>query len=159
MSWIINFFKSLLGICETKSLNPELWSVEDGKAVVKLSEMPELCEKGKGVYLKGQGLPRSILILRTENDQYLAYTNRCTHVGHRKLDPVPGPEPDKPVLRCCSISHSTFDCEGNRLTGPARDPVARHEVERRDGDLAITVAVPVTEEAEVPLEAAEKAAG
>ena len=140
MRWIINFFKSLLGICETKPLAPESWSVEDGKVVVRLGDLPELCGKGKGVYLKGAGLDRPILIVRTESDQYLAYTNRCTHIGHRKLDPVPGPAPDKPMLRCCSLSHSTFDCEGNKISGPAKDPLTRHKVEISDGNLVVALA-------------------
>ncbi len=92
MQRVIDFIKSLLGIGESKGLKSDLWSVEDGKVLVKLDEMPELCERGKGVYLKGHGLHKPILIVRTEGDQYLAYTNRCTHFLHRKLDPVPGPE-------------------------------------------------------------------
>ncbi len=156
MRWLIDFIKSLLGICETRPLGTDFWTMEDGSVHVKLSEMPDLCEKGKGVYLKGQGLHKPVLIVRTDDDQYLAYTNRCTHFGHRKLDPVPGPEPGQPVLRCCSVNHSTFDFEGNRLTGPAKENLVQHEVELSSGDLVIKIAEQCAE-AEDQKEAVESA--
>ena len=158
MRCIVNFFKALFGTCETKSLKSDLWTVEeDGKITVKLDEMPELCEQGKAVYLKGHGLKKTILVVRTEADTYLAYTNRCTHMTHRKLDPIPGPDPGQPILRCCSLGHSQFDCEGNRLSGPAKDPLIQHEVELSEGNLVITLAVPVTEEVAPEAEAAAEA--
>ena len=165
MRSIINFFKRLFGVCETKALSSELWSLEENQVRVKLSdpEMPELCEAGKGVFLKGKGLRRPILVVRTENDQYLAFTNRCTHSalkiwGHRRLDPVPGPDPGQPVLRCSSLGQSTFDYEGNRLSGPAKaeECLTRHEVELSEGDILITLAVEVAEEAVAEAEAAEE---
>jgi len=134
MQRLVDFIKSVWGICETKPLDQELWSVEQNNIVrVKLSQRPELCQKGGGVYLKGQRLPKPLLLIRTEDDQYLAFANRCTHIGHRKLDPVPGQH----ILRCCSVSHSTFDYEGKRLSGPAKDPLTRYEVELSQGDLLI----------------------
>lgn len=156
MQRVIDFIKSLLGIGESKGLKSDLWSVEDGKVLVKLDEMPELCEKGKGVYLKGHGLHKPILIVRTEGDQYLAYTNRCTHFLHRKLDPVPGPEIEQPILRCSSMNHSTFDYEGNRITGPGKESLICHQVERSNGNLLITLTVPAVEEPVVEPEAPEE---
>ena len=153
MRRIVNFFKALFGKCETTSLPSENWTVEeDGKITIKLDEMPELCEQGKAVYLKGRGLKRPILVIRTEADTYLAYTNRCTHAllvvcGHRKLDPTTGPDPGQPILRCCSMGHSTFDYEGNVLSGPAKEPLDRHEIELSEGNLVITLKVPAVEEA------------
>ena len=132
---MFGFIKSLLGICQTKPLSGDLWSLEEDKVRVKLSQMPEPLQKGGAIYLKGQGLPGSILILRTEDDQYLAFVNRCTHLLGRKLDPVPG----KSVLRCCSVGHSTFDYEGNRLSGWAKEPLNCYAVELSDGDLIITL--------------------
>jgi len=157
MRWIINFFKALFGICDTKPLQADLWSVEENKITINLDEMPELCEKGKGIYLKGKGLKRPVLIVRTEADSYLAYTNRCTHMGHRKLDPVAGPDPGQPVLRCCSLNHSTFDYEGNRITGPAKDPLVKHEVGLSEGKLVVTLTVPVEEEAPSEVAAPDEA--
>jgi Rieske Fe-S protein len=134
MTGVADVIKSILGICETKPLSDDLWSLEGNKARVRLSQMPELCPKGGAVYLKGQGLRIPILLVRTEDDQYLAFANRCTHMGHRKLDPTPG----QPILRCCSVSHSTFDYEGKRIDGPAKEPLTRYAVELSNVDLIIT---------------------
>ena len=130
----IRFIKSLLGIRGTKPLSRDLWSLGGNKALVKLSEMPEPIPKGGAVYLQGQGLDKPVLLLRTEDGRYLAFANRCTH-GGRKLDPVPG----QSVVRCCSEGHSTFDYEGTRLSGPAKEPLTCYAVEQSDGDLIITL--------------------
>ena len=130
----VSFFKALLGICTTKPLSPDLWNLEDGKIRVKLSEVPQLSNKGDAVYLKGAGLEKPVLIVRTEDDEYLGFANHCTH-GGRKLDPVPGER----ILRCCSVGHSTFDYDGNRLEGPAKDALTGYAVELSDGNLVITL--------------------
>ena len=134
MAGLVSLIKSILGICETKPLSPDLWSLEGNKVRVKLGQIAELSRKGGAVYLKGQGLHKPILLLRIEDDQYLAFANKCTHMG-RKLDPVLG----EPLLRCCSIGHSTFDYEGRRISGLAKEPLTRYAVERSDGDLVVAL--------------------
>jgi len=131
---MFGFIKAILGICQTKPLSSDLWSLEEDKVRVKLSQMPEPLPKGGAVYLAGQELSMPILILRTEDDRYLAFADRCTH-AKRKLDPVPG----ESKLRCCSVFHSTFDLDGNRLSGPAKEPLTCHAVEQSDGDLIVTL--------------------
>lgn len=135
MPGFVGIIKSIFGICDTSSLSPDLWSTEGNKVRVKVSQMPEPLQEGGAVYLKGQGLKNPVLLLRTQDDQYLAFANRCTHFGHRKLDPVPGQR----ILRCCSVNHSTFDYEGKRLSGPAKNSLTRYSVELSDGELIITV--------------------
>ena len=130
----MSFFKALLGICKTKPLSSNLWNLENGKIRIRLSKVPELSNKGDAVYLKGAGLRNPVLIVRTEDDKYLAFANRCPH-GKRKIDPVPGQR----VLRCCSVNHSTFDYEGNRLKGPAKDALTSYAVELSDENLIITL--------------------
>lgn len=127
-------FKALLGICETKPLSGDLWSLEENKVHVKLSQLPAPLSEDEAVYLKGKGLRKPVLILRTKEDQYLVFENSCTH-GGRKLDPVPG----ESKLRCCSLGHSTFDYEGKRLSGMAKKPLTRYAVEESDGDLIVTL--------------------
>jgi len=131
----MSIIKAALGICETKPLSNSLWGIEGNKVRVKLSNMTEPLQKGKGVYLKGKGLAKPVLLFRTDDDIYLAFSNRCTHIGHRKLDPVPG----EPKLRCCSVNHSTFDLQGNPIGGPAKKPLKRYAVERSGGDLVIAL--------------------
>ena len=134
MAGPMGIVRSIFGICETEPLSPDLWSVEGNKVRVKIGQAPGMSREGGAVYLKkGEGLDKPILIVRTEGDQYLAFADRCTHIGHRKLDPVPGEH----KLRCSSLSHSTFDYEGKRIGGPAKESLTRYEVEPRDGDLLV----------------------
>jgi nitrite reductase/ring-hydroxylating ferredoxin subunit len=130
----MSIFKAILGICDTKPLGGNLWSLEENRVRVKLSQIPEPLVKGDTVYLKGVGLVKPILLLGTGDDQYLAFENRCPHAG-RKIDPIPGEE----KLRCCSIGHSEFDLEGNVIKGRAKDKLKQYAVEKSDGDLIITL--------------------
>lgn len=132
MSTIVDFLKAIAGICRTESLNPEFWSVQGSSARVRVSSVPELQAAGGAVYLKGTGLSAPILIVKKQDGGYLCAENRCTHMG-RKLDPVPGKE----VLRCCSVNHSTFDFEGNKLGGPASKPLTLLKSEIENGELII----------------------
>lgn len=134
MASIAGLFKSILGICETRPLSTEMWSVEDGKVRIKLGQVPELSHKGGAVYLKGQGLDKPVLVFRTGDDQYLAFENKCSH-GGRKIDPVTG----ESVLRCCSVGHSKFDYEGKHLGGPGKGPLTRYQVDLSEGDLVVTL--------------------
>lgn len=131
----MSLIKAVLGICETDPLNDSYWAVENGKVRVKLDQMPEPLAKSGSTYLKGKGLSRPVFLMRTEDDQYLAFENRCTHIGHRKLDLVSGEN----KIRCCSVFHSTYDLEGNKLTGPALKPLNRYTVEQSNGELVITL--------------------
>ncbi len=132
MSAIVDFFRAIAGICQTASLSPELWRVEGSSARVQVSNVPELQAAGGAVYLKGTGLSTPILIVKKQDGGYLCAENRCTHMG-RKLDPVPGKE----VLRCCSVNHSTFDFEGNKLGGPASKPLSLLKSKEENGELVI----------------------
>jgi hypothetical protein len=95
----MSIFKAILGICDTKPLSGNLWSLEENRVRVKLSQIPEPLVKGDTVYLKGVGL-----------------------VKRRKIDPIPGEE----KLRCCSIGHSEFDLEGNVIKGRAKDKLKQY---------------------------------
>jgi len=134
MDFPVGFVKALFGICKTKQLSPELWNFKDGKVQVKLSSVSELSLEGGAVYLQGQGLDKPILIVRSRDTKYLAFTNSCPHMK-RKIDPVPG----KPLLRCCSVMHSTFDYEGRKIGGPATGGLTKHEVKLEEGELIVTI--------------------
>jgi nitrite reductase/ring-hydroxylating ferredoxin subunit len=132
MAGIVGILKALLGKCETKELDPRLWSLANGVVRVKFGEVAELAIKGGAVYLQGKGLYIPILIVRTEDDKYLAFANKCTH-GGRKIDHVPS----ESKLRCCSLGHSTYDYNGNVVKGMAKRPITKYETEIMDADLII----------------------
>ena len=134
MAGLMGIVKSIIGICETKPLDLQLWEIEGSTVRVKVNQVTELSSKGGAVYLKGKGLDDPVLIVRTQDDEYLAFANKCPH-GRRKIDPVPG----EPMLRCCSIGHSTFDHDGNVTKGPAKEPIVRYAAELNEGNLIVTL--------------------
>ena len=125
------FIKALLGRCESRPLARDLWSIENSTVKVKLGQVPELTQSGGAVFLEGQELEAPILLVRN-GDNYLAFSNKCTH-GGRKLDPVP----EKSMLRCCSVGHSTYDYEGKKISGPAKGHLTRYGAEVAEGELIV----------------------
>jgi nitrite reductase/ring-hydroxylating ferredoxin subunit len=134
MALLTGFFKALLGICETPPLDEELWTLEGNQVTVRLGEAATLAAVGGAARLGGKERVPSILVVHAGPDEYLAFENRCTHAG-RKLDPVEG----KRELRCCSVGHSRFDYEGNKLSGMAKDSLKKYPVEMRDGKLIVAL--------------------
>ena len=112
MGFVLDFFKSIFGICQTKALSTDLWHLEGGSARIPIHKVPEFQGPEGAVYLEGKGIKFPVLVVKTKDNAYLGFVNRCTHMGHRKLDPVS----DKSILRCCSVSHSTYDLQGRRLS-------------------------------------------
>jgi Rieske Fe-S protein len=70
------------------------------------------------------------LLLRPDEHTFVAYSQKCTHLG---CAVVPGPGPNE--LRCpCHNGH--FDlASGRPLAGPPRRPLPRITLENRDGQL------------------------
>jgi nitrite reductase/ring-hydroxylating ferredoxin subunit len=128
---LIGFVKAILGICETPPLDAGLWMVEGNQVTIRLGEATALAHAGAAARLEGNGLVSSVLIVHT-GDHYLAFENRCTHRG-RRLDPIAG----RDELRCCSVNHSRFDYEGNKVFGPAEGSLKRYAVEKRSGELVV----------------------
>lgn len=132
----MGILKRILGICETKPpLNAGCWNYSDGKVEVDLSQAPELKEKGASIRLEGGGLPARILVVCGIDGEYYAFKNKCTHFG-RRLDPLPG----QPQVRCCSVNKSTFDYAGEKVSGPAKGPITRYDVEAKENLLYISMA-------------------
>lgn len=115
MAGIIGFFKAIAGICETEPLDGSAWTKEGAEVKVDLDKTKGLSDPWGAVYLQGSQLAKPILIVRDDNQELHCFSNKCTHMG-RKLDPIPG----KRALRCCSVSHSTFDFDGKALQGPTK---------------------------------------
>ena len=128
----MGFIKALMGKCDTRPLLSDYWTVEGADVRVKLSQMPQPLPRSGAVYLEGGKLSEPLFLMRTEDDKYLAFVNRCSHCRH-KIDPMP----KKPLLRCCGPSHSIYDYDGNKITGPAKGPLVKYYVEQSAGDVII----------------------
>jgi len=132
MPFLIGFFKAIMGICETPPLDEEVWTLDESEATIRLGQAATLAPIGGAARLEGKGLTSSVLIVHAGDDEYLAFENRCTH-GGRRVDPVEG----KAELRCCSVNHSRFDYQGNKLSGPAQGSLRRYAVEKRGEELVV----------------------
>ena len=128
--------KRLFGICETlPPADAGCWTYAEGKIEIVLDLVPELSQPGGAIRLEGHRLPRRVLVLHGQDGKFHALPNRCTHLGHRRLDPVPGEE----TIRCCSISKSVFDYSGKNISGAARQPLTPFQVETEPGKLIISL--------------------
>jgi Rieske Fe-S protein len=130
------FIQRLFGIPATRlPRNPEGWHFAEGILEVDLSQTTELERPGGAVRLEGRGLPARVLLVHGEDRRFYAFENRCTHMGHRRLDPVPG----TPTIQCCSVNKSTYNLEGRPIHGPAPRPIARYPVSREENLLKIAI--------------------
>ena len=131
----MEIIRRILGICKTKQpANPACWKYAGNRVEVDLGLAGELVSPGEAIRLEGEKHREGrILVVHGEDGQYYAFRNRCTHIGHRRIDTVP----DEAKLRCCSVSKSTFDYEGKVVSGPAKDPLTVLPTEVRDGRLVI----------------------
>ena len=130
----MGIFKRIFGICSTKPpADPDCWSYDDGRLVVDLARATELNDPGGAIRLEGSRLPQRVLIVHGTDGQWYALPNRCSHIGHRRLDPVPGEN----VVQCCSVGKSVFDYQGNRLSGSAQQSIQPFEVEIENEKLTV----------------------
>jgi nitrite reductase/ring-hydroxylating ferredoxin subunit len=132
----MGLLKRLFGICETQPpADGGCWTYADGKLEVSLDKAPELSQKGGAIRLEGPSLPKRVLVVHGQDGAFHAFPNRCTHVGHRRIDPVPGED----KIRCCSVGKSTFDYSGKLLSGSAKESLEPLALESDGSKLVISV--------------------
>ena len=131
------WYHRILGIPATRGPgNPGCWSYSDGTLRIDLKGAFELKERGGALRFEGGGLPGRVLVVHGEDDQFRAFENRCTHLGHRRLDPVPGTN----TVQCCSVNKSTYDVEGRKIFGPTPRPIAVYPARMEGDHLIVSVA-------------------
>jgi Rieske Fe-S protein len=131
-----SFFQRLLGIsATTKPRIDDCWNYVDGKLTIDLSEASELKTPGVAIRFEGKNLPKRVLVVCGEEGEHRAFLNRCTHLGHRRLDPVPGTD----TVQCCSVNKSTYDSSGNKIFGPTSHPITRYPVEKDQEKLIVLI--------------------
>ena len=131
-----NIFQRILGIPQTaKPANPDSWHYSEGNLTVDLKKTPELKNKGGAIRLEGSNLPVRILLIANKVGDFYAFHNRCSHFGNRRLDPVP----ETDTVQCCSVNKSTYDLNGNKIFGPAPNPIKVFPVSKYDDKLTIVI--------------------
>jgi len=114
------FWQRLFGLPATpRPADSGCWASSGGNVVIDLGKAPELRTPGGALRLEGKGLSRRLLVLHGEDGVFRAFQNRCTHLGHRRVDPVPGTR----TIQCCSVNKSTYSYDGTTLRGPAPGPL------------------------------------
>ncbi len=122
------------GISDTPVLdNPDAWTYADNVLTLDLAAIPDLADLNSAVQLDEDSLPEPLLIVHGGDDNYYVYVNKCTH-NKRKIDPING------KLECVSIGTSTFDYEGDVLSGPAKSSLTTYTTERDGDSLIVTLA-------------------
>ena len=128
-----SFFDRLRGVPLTELPQIEgAWTYQDGTLTLDLAKLPELADLGGAVRIEGEVLADPILVVMGEDGAYYAFKNACTHAG-RMIDPVSGTM----TLECCSVSGSTYDYEGQALSGPAKGPLTSYPVSVEEDKLSI----------------------
>ena len=108
------------------------WSLQGNSLALDLSKLPELEELGSAVRIEGEVLADPILVVFGDDGDYYAFLNACTHAG-RMVDPISGTM----TLECCSVNSSTFDYEGNVLSGPAEGALTSYPLSVEDNKLLV----------------------
>ena len=130
------FLQRLFGTPAThKPQTPDCWTYADGKLAINLKKAPELKKIGGALRFEGGDLPERVLVVFGKDKTYRAYKNRCTHIGHRRLDPVPGTD----TVQCCSVNKSTYDKNGKKIYGPAPRPVTPYPTAVNGNRLVVTI--------------------
>jgi nitrite reductase/ring-hydroxylating ferredoxin subunit len=128
------FFQRLFGISTTqKPENKKGWRISSNEMIIDLTLTPELKKPGRGLRFEGKRLPVRMLVVYGEDNVYRAFENRCTHMGHRRLDPVPGTR----TVQCCSVGKSTYGFDGKPVYGPAPNPIKTYPVQIQGDELHI----------------------
>jgi len=112
------------------------WQYDAGRLTIDLARTPELTQPGNAIRFEGENLPKPVLVVFTEASEYKSFHNRCTHMGHRRLDYVPGTD----TVQCCSINKSTYTFAGKKIHGPNRKPVETFAVEKQGDSLIVRLA-------------------
>ncbi|MBT3222133.1 MAG: Rieske 2Fe-2S domain-containing protein [Proteobacteria bacterium] len=129
----MGLIRRLLGLCDTKiPADGTSWEVRDGTVVVDLEKATELRQRGDAVRLEKNGLGGKRILLIHSNDGYQAYINKCTH-GGRRLDPLA----DGESMSCCSLGKTTYDAEGQWVSGPGKKALTKLTVEHGKDSLKI----------------------
>jgi nitrite reductase/ring-hydroxylating ferredoxin subunit len=131
-----NLFQRVLGIPATsRPVDAECWSYSGGRLVIDLNRAAELKREGGALRLEGGSLPCRLLVIHGSNDEYRAVENRCSHLGHRRLDPVPGTA----TVQCCSVGKSTYGHDGRKIYGPAPRGIRTYPTHLDGDNLTVTV--------------------
>jgi nitrite reductase/ring-hydroxylating ferredoxin subunit len=110
------------------------WTYDADTLTLDLAKLPEIGDMGGAIRIESEVLTDPIVVVFGEDGNYYAFKNACTH-AERMIDPVEGTM----TLECCSVSSSTFDYQGNVLSGPAEGPLTSYPLVVEENQLVISL--------------------
>jgi cytochrome b6-f complex iron-sulfur subunit len=115
-------------------------SPSGGKDIpLRLEDTPELKEVGGAYHLTVEDPDKELLIVRLEEEKFIAVDIKCTHKGcDVKYD-------DKSTMFVCPCHDSKFDLNGVPKSGPAKKPLGVYKTSFKDGE--VTIHLPDEDEA------------
>jgi nitrite reductase/ring-hydroxylating ferredoxin subunit len=130
------FFQRIFGVPATaKPIDPQCWSFSDSKILIDLNLATELKKPGGALRMEGGELPIRVLVIRGDDGKFHAFHNRCTHIGHRRLDPVSGTG----TVQCCSVGKSTYTYDGKKVYGPPTGSIKTFKIDVEGDRLTVFV--------------------
>ncbi len=126
----------ILGICRTQPpADSSCWIHRNDRVEIDLARARELVPNGGAIRLEGQGLPERVLVVHGNDGRMYAFHNKCTHAG-RRIDPLAGAD----QVQCCSVGQTTWNYDGQRISGSGQEPLTRFPVEQDGGKLIVRLA-------------------
>ena len=124
------------GVSKTPAAAEKSYSFSDGIVSLDLSKNEKLNQTGESVKLEisADNKVRKILVAKTDGDEFLAFSNECTH-GLREIEY----NHQNKIFQCVSFGHSQYDLEGNVVKGPAPEPLQKFRVDVEDSVLSIFI--------------------
>jgi Rieske Fe-S protein len=115
----------------------EAYSVmEDGSVRVDLSLVPSLEGVGGAATIEDHGLTRNLIIVRPDENDYVAASSHCTHRGKALAY-----DHEARAFRCSAMGKSEFGLDGRVLKGPAKRPLRIYAITFEGDSLVIRDAV------------------
>ncbi len=107
---------------------------EDSCVVVDLAAAGVLGRPGKAAVIWNEPREVRLLLVRSGDGEYLAFSAKCTHANGRL-----GYDPARETLWCTSFSHSTFGLNGAVTKGPAQKALAFYPCVESAGKLTVSL--------------------
>ncbi len=117
---VLSAFAAPSDCCNTPDLEPESYTIEDGRIVIALDKAAALLP-GLAVFLSFPEREIELIIVRPEPDSFVALSRFCTH-GKQVLSY----NPHRGLLQCNSYNHSLFELDGAVFKGPAESPLTSY---------------------------------
>lgn len=125
---------TISGVGNTPPVKQSAYLISENRISVDLNQVPELQKVGGSAKIIDPRLQKSLIVVRTSQDQYIASSIHCTHRGteveyhHRESK-----------FQCASLGGSEFHLDGTVIGGPAKGPLQPFQTSLSDKVLLIHV--------------------